>query len=84
MASSVAARPKLLWSEEGADFLLDAVKLLDSENPILASRMVQAFARWYTLAEPLKSMIKGKLEAAQNGFKSKAVRENVQNMISKN
>ena len=84
VASSVAARPKLLWSEEGADFLLDAVKMLDSENPILASRMVQAFARWYTLAEPLKSMIKGKLEAAQNEFKSKAVRENVQNMISKN
>lgn len=80
--NGLAAKPVQLWTAEGLDLLLSAVARLDESNPVLASKMLSAVARWYTLNDADKQMAKQKLEALQQTAKSKNVLEFLGNMLS--
>lgn len=79
--SAVAARPVLLWSEQGLQLYLSALLKLDGLNPQLAARLLGVLARWYTLVPTLKEMAATKLGAFAQQIRSKDVQEVCQQLL---
>lgn len=80
--NALAAKPVQLWSEAGVDLYLSAVLRLDGSNPLMAARLLTALARWYTLGDDAKAMVKVKLSTLQTQAKSKNVLEFLGNMLT--
>ncbi|MDO5651559.1 MAG: aminopeptidase N [Moraxella sp.] len=79
--ATLAARPVLLWSEEGLTLYLESLVKLDELNPQLAARLLGALSRWHTLAEPAKTYAKTQLETFKTKVKSNNVLEFVHQML---
>jgi aminopeptidase N len=69
-----------VWTVAGAQFYVDLAKKLDTQNPILGSRMLQVLSRWYTLKEPLRSQIKAVIDSLQGQVTSSSVVETLANL----
>ncbi|WP_352289123.1 aminopeptidase N C-terminal domain-containing protein, partial [Psychrobacter sp. GW64-MNA-CIBAN-0177] len=54
--SAFTSQPTVLWTPEGLDIYMSVIKKMDDANPVLASRLLQVLARWYTLVEPRRQM----------------------------
>lgn len=80
--NSLANKPVQLWTSQGVDLLLSAVVKLDGLNPVLASRVLSSLARWYTLNEADKTMVKAKLVDLNTKVHSKNVLEFLNNMLT--
>lgn len=78
---ALGAKPVQLWTEEGLELFLGAIVRLDELNPVIASRMLSALARWYTLNDSDKAMAKAKLLAIKDKVHSKNVLEYLTNML---
>ncbi|MFB6348959.1 aminopeptidase N [Moraxella sp. ZJ142] len=79
---ALAAKPVQLWTAEGMDLYLSSVLRLDATNPLLAARLLSALARWNTLHDQAKTMVKDKLTQLQQQAGSKNVLEFLGNMLS--
>ncbi|MFC0820729.1 aminopeptidase N [Moraxella marmotae] len=79
---ALAAKPVQLWTVEGMDLYLSSVLRLDATNPLLAARLLSALARWNTLHDQAKTMVKDKLTQLQQQAGSKNVLEFLGNMLS--
>nr|WP_317199344.1 aminopeptidase N [uncultured Psychrobacter sp.] len=75
------AQPAVLWTFEGLDIYVDVIKRLDEANPVVASRMLQVLARWYTLVEPRRTMAHEKLLDLQQKATSKHVLESLESVL---
>ena len=82
VVSAFTSQPTVLWTEEGLDIYTGVIKTLDETNPVLASRMLQVLARWYTLVEPSRQMAKDKLIKLQQQVTSKNVLETLDSVLS--
>lgn len=82
VVSSFASQPTKLWTTEGLALYIGVVQKLDETNPVLASRLLQALSRWYTLAEPLRSIAKNQLQDLSKLVKSKNVTESLQSILN--
>ena len=78
---ALANKPTQLWTKDGILLYLSALARLDVINPVLASRALSALARWYTLADDDKEMVKTELLALQQKVSSKNVLEFLNNML---
>ncbi|UNU73681.1 aminopeptidase N [Moraxella nasovis] len=81
---ALAAKPTELWTQEGVDLYLSAVARLDVINPVLASRILSALARWYTLGKVDKQMVQARLIALKQTASSKNVLEFLGSMLEAN
>lgn len=79
--SAFTTQPTVLWTAEGLDIYIDVIKKLDEANPVMASRLVQVLARWYTLVEPLRAMAHYKLVDLQQQASSKHVLESLESVL---
>ena len=79
--SAFTAQPAVLWTSEGLDIYIDVIKKLDEANPVMASRLLQVLARWYTLVEPRRAMAHDKLVDLQQQAKSKHVLESLDSVL---
>ncbi len=79
--SALTNKPVQLWSDAGLDLYLSAIKRLDNQNPILAARLLTALARWQTLNDADKIMVKTKLIILKHNVQSKNVQECLMNML---
>ncbi|WP_066805625.1 aminopeptidase N [Moraxella oblonga] len=75
-------KPTQLWTVNGMELYLSAVARLDSTNPVLASRLLSALARWHTLTNANKVMVETQLIALKNKVSSKNVLEFLNNMLN--
>ncbi|WP_435980493.1 aminopeptidase N [Psychrobacter sp. DM4] len=75
------AQPAVLWTSKGLDIYIDVIKRLDASNPVVASRMLQVLARWYTLVEPQRAMAHDKLLDLQKKATSKHVLESLESVL---
>lgn len=82
VVSNLAARPVALWSAQGIDLLCKVVAKLDSSNPVLAARILQALGRWYTLADKQKTVAQTKLKTLQTNVSSKNVLETLDSILA--
>lgn len=82
VVSAMTAQPAVLWTDKGLDIYIGVIKKLDEANPVLASRLVQVLARWYTLAAPHQKMAHDKLVALQAVATSKHVRESLDSVLA--
>ena len=57
VSGGLNANPVNTWSF-GVDHFIGLAKYLDEKNPIVGSRLLQVLSRWYTLAEPQRSVAK--------------------------
>ena len=80
--SAFTAQPTVLWTAEGLDIYTGVIKKLDVSNPLIASRLLQVLARWYTLAEPNRSMAQQYLLDLQQQATSKHVLESLDSVLS--
>lgn len=78
---SFAAQPTKLWTPQGVQLYISVVRKLDETNPVLASRLLQALSRWYTLAEPMREQAKQQLQQLSSQIKSKNVTESLQTLL---
>ena len=76
------AQPAVLWTPKGLDIYIKVIKRLDASNPVVASRMLQVLARWYTLVEPQRAMAHDKLLDLQKTATSKHVLESLESVLS--
>ncbi len=74
-------KPTQLWTEEGLTLFTSAICRLDAINPVLASRMLSALARFYTLTDDKKALAQESLQALQKRVTSKNVLEFLNNML---
>ncbi|WP_312752765.1 aminopeptidase N [Psychrobacter sanguinis] len=81
VVGSFAAQPTKLWTEEGLALYVGVVQKLDETNPVLASRLLQTLSRWYTLAEPVRSIAKQQLQQLSQVVKSKNVTESLHTIL---
>ncbi|QCO22437.1 aminopeptidase N [Acinetobacter cumulans] len=81
VSGGLNANPVNTWSF-GVQHFIGLAKYLDEKNPIVGSRLLQALSRWYTLAEPQRSVVKAELEALKPQVKSKNVSETLNSMLS--
>ncbi len=79
--SAFTAQPAVLWTKEGLDIYTGVIKTLDESNPVMASRLLQVLARWYTLVEPLRAMAHDKLVELQQQASSKHVLESLDSVL---
>ena len=79
--SAFSAQPAVLWTYEGLDIYIDVIKKLDEANPVMASRLLQVLARWYTLAVPRRAMAHDKLIDLQRQASSKHVLESLESVL---
>lgn len=80
--SAFTSQPAVLWTNEGMDIYIDVIIKLDEMNPVVASRLLQVLARWYTLVEPSRKMAHDKLIALQQQVSSKNVLETLESVLS--
>ena len=80
--SAFTSQPTVLWTAEGLSLFTGVIKTLDGTNPVLASRLLQVLARWYTLAEPTRQMAQDELVALQQQVSSKNVIETLDSVLS--
>ncbi|MBO1530124.1 aminopeptidase N [Psychrobacter sp. F1192] len=80
--SALTSQPTVLWTSEGLDIYTGAIQRLDEANPVLASRLLQVLARWYTLVEPQRQMAHDKLSALQKQASSKHVLESLDSVLA--
>lgn len=81
VVGSFAAQPTKLWTQEGLEIYIGVVQKLDETNPVLASRLLQALSRWYTLAEPVRGIAKQQLQQLRQSVKSKNVTESLHTIL---
>lgn len=81
VVGSFAAQPTKLWTPQGVQLYISVVRKLDETNPVLASRLLQALSRWYTLAEPMREQAKQQLQQLSSQIKSKNVTESLQTLL---
>lgn len=79
--SAFTSQPAVLWSSEGLSIYTGVVKTLDKTNPVLASRLLQVLARWYTLVEPSRQMAHDQLIRLQQQVTSKNVLETLESVL---
>lgn len=79
--SAFTAQPTVLWTSEGLDIYTDVIQRLDEANPVLASRLLQVLARWYTLIEPRRQMAQEQLIELQKQASSKHVLESLDSVL---
>ncbi|WP_228706593.1 aminopeptidase N [Psychrobacter sp. Sarcosine-02u-2] len=79
--SAFTSQPTVLWTPEGLDIYIAAIKKLDDANPVLASRLLQVLARWNTLAEPRRQMAHEQLLELQKQATSKHVIESLNSVL---
>ncbi|WP_201618113.1 aminopeptidase N [Psychrobacter urativorans] len=79
--SAFTTQPTVLWTPEGLDIYIDVIKKLDESNPVVASRLLQVLARWYTLVEPRRQMAQDHLKALQQQVSSKHVLESLDSVL---
>nr|WP_227677971.1 aminopeptidase N [Psychrobacter frigidicola] len=79
--SAFTAQPTVLWTPEGLDIYTSVIKKMDEANPVLASRLLQVLARWYTLVEPRRHMAQDHLNALQQQVSSKHVLESLASVL---
>ena len=82
VVSAFTAQPAVLWTPEGLDIYTGVIKKMDEANPVLASRLLQVLARWYTLAAPSRAMAHDKLLDLQQQVSSKHVLESLDSVLS--
>ncbi|WP_019673060.1 aminopeptidase N [Psychrobacter lutiphocae] len=82
VVGSFASQPTKLWTTEGLQTYISVVQKLDATNPVLASRLLQALSRWYTLAEPMRTEAQAQLQQLSGQVKSKNVIESLQTLLS--
>ena len=80
--SAFTAQPTVLWTSEGLDIYMGVIQRLDEANPVLASRLLQVLARWYTLVEPQRQMAHEQLLTLQQQATSKHVLESLDSVLS--
>ena len=81
VVGSFAGQPTKLWTPQGVQLYISVVRKLDETNPVLASRLLQALSRWYTLAEPMREQAKQQLQQLSTQIKSKNVTESLQTLL---
>ncbi len=81
VVSAFTAQPAVLWTDEGLDIYINVIKKLDEANPVMASRLLQVLARWYTLVEPRRAMAHDKLVNLQRQATSKHVLESLDSLL---
>ena len=79
--SAFTAQPAVLWTPEGLDIYIGVIKKLDESNPVVASRLLQVLARWYTLVEPRRQMAHDHLLDLQQNASSKHVLESLDSVL---
>ena len=79
--SAFSSQPTILWTPDGLDIYTDVIQRLDEANPVLASRLLQVLARWYTLVEPRRQMAHEQLIDLQKKVTSKHVLESLDNVL---
>ena len=79
--SAFTSQPTVLWTPEGLDIYTAVIKKLDDSNPMIASRLLQVLARWYTLAEPRRQMAHEHLLDLQQHVSSKHVHESLTSVL---
>ncbi len=79
--SAFSAQPTVLWTAKGLDIYTDVIKKMDDANPVLASRLLQVLARWYTLVEPQRQMAHDALIDLQQQVSSKHVLESLNSVL---
>ena len=80
--SAFTAQPTVLWTLEGLEIYSQVIKRLDKANPVVASRLLQVLARWYTLIEPRRQMAYDCLLDLQKVVSSKHVLESLDSVLS--
>ena len=79
--SAFTSQPTILWTPDGLDIYTDVIQRLDDTNPVLASRLLQVLARWYTLVEPRRQMAHEQLINLQKKASSKHVLESLDSVL---
>lgn len=79
--SAFTSQPTILWTPDGLDIYTDVIQRLDDANPVLASRLLQVLARWYTLVEPRRQMAHEQLISLQKKASSKHVLESLDSVL---
>lgn len=79
--SAFTSQPTVLWTKEGLDIYIKVIKKLDDLNPVIASRLLQVLARWYTLVEPSRQMAHDHLLDLQQNASSKHVLESLDSVL---
>ncbi|WP_227674676.1 aminopeptidase N [Psychrobacter jeotgali] len=79
--SAFTSQPAVLWTSEGLDIYTGVIKRLDDANPVMASRLLQVLAHWYTLVEPRRQMAQDKLLDLQKQASSKHVLESLDSVL---
>lgn len=82
VVSAFAAQPNVLWTKEGLQVYTDVVAKLDKPNPVLASRLLQVLARWYTLVDDRKTIAHEQLTQLRSKVASKHVLESLGNVLN--
>ena len=80
--SAFTMQPAVLWTPEGLSLYAQAIAKLDDSNPVIASRLVQVLARWYTLVPSKREMAHSHLQALKQQVQSKHVRESLDSVLS--
>lgn len=80
--SAFTSQPTVLWTLEGLDIYTDVIQRLDDANPVLASRLLQVLARWYTLVEPSRQMAHEQLIKLQKRVSSRHVLESLDSVLN--
>ena len=81
VSGGLNANPVNTWNF-GVQHFIDLAKYLDEKNPIVGSRLLQILSRWYTLAEPQRSIVQAELEDLKPQAKSKNVVETLNSMLN--
>lgn len=79
--SAFTSQPTVLWTPEGLDIYTGVIQKLDEANPVVASRLLQVLARWYTLVEPRRQMAQTHLISLQQQVSSKHVLESMGSVL---
>lgn len=82
VVSAFAAQPDVLWTKQGLQVYTEVVAKLDKSNPVLASRLLQVLARWYTLVEARKAVAHEQLMQLRSKVASKHVLESLGNVLN--
>lgn len=82
VVSAFAAQPDVLWTSAGLEVYTDVIGKLDELNPVLASRLLQVLARWYTLIDERKTVAHEALTNLRKKVSSKHVLESLGNVLN--
>lgn len=80
--SAFAAQPDVLWTQVGLEVYTEVIAKLDELNPVLASRLLQVLARWYTLVDARKSVAHDQLLKLRDRVSSKHVLESLGSVLN--